>query len=319
MPKKRLEYSALSEQHRAPPARQPGEEEQQIPGHVDERMSAAERQPSPQRHKPYAALVAALEEALRSVKAERSISNDQSSNASSAGFAGSLKEPSQFHGHGPREWLAQLEQYHSLLDVRAIIPQVSFKVGKFCTPGQFLVATVPYPLILGLDSLRGLRTVSDVGSPFFAVAAVSAYSLPDQSQCLMLSAAPSHVQQPTPEAACGGPCISKSPQSLLGSRPCSPNQHKVEEWLATAPQQGVYPNVVQLAVKYKDISLDVFSDGLSSPRAFDTTIATFPNATVPKGGSPCFTQSELSAIRNVLEEYLRKKWIRSSRSPYACS
>ncbi|KAL8271641.1 hypothetical protein Esti_004446 [Eimeria stiedai] len=74
--------------------------------------------------------------------------------------------------------------------------------------------------------------------------------LPDQSQCLMLSAAPSHVQQPIPEAACGGPRISKSPHSLLGSRPCSPNQHKVEAWLATASQQGAHPKVVQLVVKW---------------------------------------------------------------------
>ncbi|KAL8270364.1 hypothetical protein Esti_005688 [Eimeria stiedai] len=39
-----LEYSEVYEQHQAPPARQPREEEQQIPRHVDERMSAAERQ-----------------------------------------------------------------------------------------------------------------------------------------------------------------------------------------------------------------------------------------------------------------------------------
>ncbi|KAL8270363.1 hypothetical protein Esti_005687 [Eimeria stiedai] len=47
------------------------------------------------------------------------------------------------------------------------------------------------------------------------------------------------------------------------------------------------------------------------------TIATVPNATVPKGSSPRFTQPELSAIRNILEEYLRKKWIQSSCSPHA--
>ncbi|KAL8272045.1 hypothetical protein Esti_004032 [Eimeria stiedai] len=76
----RLEYSELSEQHQAPPARQPREEEQQIPGHVDERMSASERQPSPQQDKHPATLLAALKEVLRSVKAQSSTSNDQHSN-----------------------------------------------------------------------------------------------------------------------------------------------------------------------------------------------------------------------------------------------
>ncbi|KAL8273874.1 hypothetical protein Esti_002197 [Eimeria stiedai] len=47
------------------------------------------------------------------------------------------------------------------------------------------------------------------------------------------------------------------------------------------------------------------------------TIATVPNATVPKGGSSHFTQPKFSTIRNTLEEYLRKKWIRSSRSAHA--
>ncbi|KAL8275149.1 hypothetical protein Esti_000899 [Eimeria stiedai] len=112
---RRLEYSGLSTQHQAPPARQPREEVKRIPERVDERMSAAERQPSPQQDKRYATLVAALKEALRGVKTESSTSNDQSSNDSSAGFTGSLKKPRQCHGQGPREWLAQLEQYHLLL------------------------------------------------------------------------------------------------------------------------------------------------------------------------------------------------------------
>ncbi|KAL8270681.1 hypothetical protein Esti_005397 [Eimeria stiedai] len=54
-PERRLEYSELS-------ARQPREHEQRIPRHVDERTSAAERQPSPQQDKHYASLVAALKE-----------------------------------------------------------------------------------------------------------------------------------------------------------------------------------------------------------------------------------------------------------------
>ncbi|KAL8272811.1 hypothetical protein Esti_003250 [Eimeria stiedai] len=141
---------------------------------------------------------------------------------------------------------------------------------------------------------------------------------PDQSQCLMLSAAPSHVQQPTAEAACGGPRISRSPQSLLGRRPCSPNQHKVEEWLAAAPQQVVHPRVVQPVVKYRDLFLDELPDGLPPPRAFDMTIATVPNATVPKCGSPRFTQPELSAIRNVLKDLSPEKV--DSKQPFTlCS
>ncbi|KAL8275113.1 hypothetical protein Esti_000992 [Eimeria stiedai] len=107
---RRLEYSDLSEQHKAPPARQPREEEQQLPGQVDERMSAALRQPSPQQDKHYATLVATLKEALGSVKVESSTSNDQPSNDSSAGFTEFLKKPRQFHGQGPQGWLAQLEQ-----------------------------------------------------------------------------------------------------------------------------------------------------------------------------------------------------------------
>ncbi|KAL8269955.1 hypothetical protein Esti_006113 [Eimeria stiedai] len=59
------EYSELSEQHQGPPATQPLGEEQQIPGRVDERMSAAQRQPSPQQYQHYAPLVPALKEALR--------------------------------------------------------------------------------------------------------------------------------------------------------------------------------------------------------------------------------------------------------------
>ncbi|KAL8273875.1 hypothetical protein Esti_002198 [Eimeria stiedai] len=117
MPERRLEYSDLLMQHRAPPARQPREKEQQIPEGVDERMSAAEGPPSPQQDKHYATLLAALKETLRSVKAESSTSSYQSTNASSAEFTGSLKKSRQFHGQGSREWLAQLEQYQLVIRI----------------------------------------------------------------------------------------------------------------------------------------------------------------------------------------------------------
>ncbi|KAL8273035.1 hypothetical protein Esti_003088 [Eimeria stiedai] len=269
------------------------------------------------------------------------------------------------------------------------LPLLFFKVGNFCTSGRFLVAPVSYPLILGLDWLRGLRAVWDFGhdritvfrgSGCFNLSVVEATasdlqkllgqaetntvraegkaahadlvesldqlgpqasalvrkqpkryknskstaksvpiqgltaaarthcadSLTGQPQCVMLSAAPSPAQQPTLEAACGGPCISKSPHSLLRISHCSPNQHKVEKWLATAQQQGVHPKVVQLVVKYRGLFLDELPDGLPPPRAFDMTIATVPNATVYQ-----------KAAVHVLEGYLRKKWIQTSCSPYA--
>lgn len=47
------------------------------------------------------------------------------------------------------------------------------------------------------------------------------------------------------------------------------------------------------------------------------TIVTVPNATVPKGGTPRCTPAELEALRNILQQYLRKKWIQRSVSPYA--
>ncbi|KAL8272044.1 hypothetical protein Esti_004031 [Eimeria stiedai] len=94
------------------------------------------------------------------------------------------------------------------------------------------------------------------------------------------SAAPSRVQQPTPGVACGGRRISKSPRPLLGSRPCSPNLHKAEEQLATVPQQGVHPKMLQLVVEYRDLFLDESPDDVHPPRAFHMTIATIPNATV---------------------------------------
>ncbi|KAL8273462.1 hypothetical protein Esti_002528 [Eimeria stiedai] len=47
------------------------------------------------------------------------------------------------------------------LDVPAIIPKVSFKVGNLCTSGRLLVAPVRYSLLLGVDWLRELRAVWD--------------------------------------------------------------------------------------------------------------------------------------------------------------
>ncbi|KAL8269407.1 hypothetical protein Esti_006645 [Eimeria stiedai] len=66
--KRRLEFSDLSMQRQAPTAKEPCEEEQQILGRVDERMSVAERQPSPQQDKHYATLVAGVKEALRTIR-----------------------------------------------------------------------------------------------------------------------------------------------------------------------------------------------------------------------------------------------------------
>ncbi|KAL8272526.1 hypothetical protein Esti_003525 [Eimeria stiedai] len=73
---------------------------------------------------------------------------------------------------------------------------------------------------------------------------------------------------PTPEAACGGPRISKSPQSLLGSRPCSPNQHKVEECrspyaasVMIVPKKGDPPGSPgsRLVVNYRPLNAATFA------------------------------------------------------------
>ncbi|KAL8273025.1 hypothetical protein Esti_003078 [Eimeria stiedai] len=513
---RRLECSELSEQHQAPPARQPRKKEQQIPGHVDGRMSAAERQPSPQQGKHYATLVAALREALRtksehgvdsnccllmrasntssqdkcalydashqivnshlgrsqpgtaasqqiqqcaadpkkqSRSAETSPSdaehskdcrpeltvNQQANHASRSIIASAIhselmnpqqanaqlnavatncssaqspldqavhvklsqqtvRQPSEslpmwwrhVHQNVPLVFLAQVPHEariarlrvnlmrqdilalldtsatHSFvsprlvdeiqlqtkppqectystvasgeqLDVPATIPKVSFKVGNCCTSGRFFVAPVPYPLILGLDWLRGLRAVWGFGHDRISVLcgsgrfnlSVAEVTASDSQEGLgqakvdtvraegkaahadlvasLYQLGPRASALPTPEEASGSPRIRKSLQSLLGSRPCSPNQHKVEKWLATAQQQGVHPKVVQLVVKYRGLFLNELPDGLRLPRAFHMTIATIPNATVPKGSSPRFTQPELSAIRSVLEEYLHNK------------
>ncbi|KAL8442273.1 hypothetical protein Emed_007349 [Eimeria media] len=275
------------------------------------------------------------------------------------------------------------------LEVPALIPKVSFKVGNFGTSGRFLVAPVPYPIILGLDWLCSLSAVVDLGhgrvtvfrgsgcfnlsvvkvtaddlqerlgqtesdtvreegkaahadlldsvnqlgpqasalvrkqpkryknfkskakrvpiDELVAAARTAGADLPtEQPDCSLLAAAPLHVQQPVTDAADEGIRTSESSQSLPGSTRASHKQHKVAEWLASAPQQGVHPQVVQLVDKYRDLFLDELPDGLPPPRAFDMTIVTVPNATVPKG-----------AIRAILQEYLRKKWIQSSRSPYA--
>ena len=47
------------------------------------------------------------------------------------------------------------------------------------------------------------------------------------------------------------------------------------------------------------------------------TIITVPGATVPKGGTPRCTPAEIEALRGILQQYLRKKWIQRSSSPYA--
>ncbi|KAL8442332.1 hypothetical protein Emed_007346 [Eimeria media] len=49
------------------------------------------------------------------------------------------------------------------LDLPAIIPKVPFRVGNFCTYGRFLVAPLPYPIILVLDWLRELSALWDFG------------------------------------------------------------------------------------------------------------------------------------------------------------
>ncbi|KAL8451781.1 hypothetical protein Emed_001772 [Eimeria media] len=151
-----------------------------------------------------------------------------------------------------------------------------------------------------------------------AAARTAGADLPiEQPDCSLIAAAPLHVQQPVADTADEGTRTSESSQSLPGSTRASHKQHKVEELLASAPQQGVHPQVVQLVDKYRDLFLDALPDGLPPQRAFDMTIVTVRNATVPKGGTPRFTQPEVSAIRTILQEYLRKKWIQSSRSPYA--
>ncbi|KAL8442939.1 hypothetical protein Emed_007033 [Eimeria media] len=79
------------------------------------RISGTQQQPSQQHDQHYATLVAAMEEALQSVKAESNTSNAQCGNARSAFFTECLMQPPPFHGQRPREWLAKLKRYHSLV------------------------------------------------------------------------------------------------------------------------------------------------------------------------------------------------------------
>ncbi|KAL8441503.1 hypothetical protein Emag_007111 [Eimeria magna] len=117
MPETRLEPSELSLQHQARLALQPPAVEQQISGGGKGMMSVTQQQPLQQHDQHYATLVAALKEALQSVRAESSTSNDQCSNARLAGFTESLMRPPPFRGQRPREWLTKLKRYHSLVGI----------------------------------------------------------------------------------------------------------------------------------------------------------------------------------------------------------
>ena len=92
---------------------------------------------------------------------------------------------------------------------------------------------------------------------------------------------------------------------------------KVETWLGEAKKEGRDPRVVSIIERHKALFPDELPDGLPPQREIDMTIITVPGATVPKGGTPRCTPQEIEALRQILQTYLRKKWIQRSSSPYA--
>ncbi|KAL8428013.1 hypothetical protein ACSSS7_007437 [Eimeria intestinalis] len=115
MPETRPEYSELYLQHQGSVPMQPPGVEQQVLGRAEGRISGTQQQPSQQHDQHYATLESALKEELQNLKAESSTSNGQCGNARSAVFTESLMRPPPFHGQRPREWLAKLKRYHSLV------------------------------------------------------------------------------------------------------------------------------------------------------------------------------------------------------------
>ena len=80
----------------------------------------------------------------------------------------------------------------------------------------------------------------------------------------------------------------------------------MDEWLCDAESSSINPDLVNVIRQYRDLFVDKLSDGLSPPRVLEMTSFTVPDAIVPRGGTPRFTQPEAEVIRNTLQVYLRK-------------
>lgn len=286
------------------------------------------------------------------------------------------------------------------LDVQEEISQLNFRVGSMCTSARFLVAPVPYPVILGADWLQSLRAVWDFGSGLLRVQkknyhfelrliqltttdlmdrltapqvdeerrqARGAHAqlvesvtrlgpqaaslvrkqpkryknfktkfkrvpikelielakkngedpLADPTICLMLVADPEGQGPTRSDMGFSGTRRDLDFPDPLETQGSVSNHQKVDEWLREAEANRTNSELVSLIREYRDLFVDELPDGLPPPRVLDMTIVTVPDATVPKGGTPRFTQPEVEVIRNTLQQYLRKRWIQRSVSPYA--
>ena len=138
----------------------------------------------------------------------------------------------------------------------------------------------------------------------------------DQPQCLLLAAAMRSEEPTSPIVVPANPTRAYELQSLQTSR-IGPTYTKVDSWLEDSTANQVNPSVLSLVRKFRTLFPDELPDGLPPPRALDMTIVLVPGATVPKGGTPRCTPAEIEALRTILQQYLRKKWIQRSNSPYA--
>ena len=139
----------------------------------------------------------------------------------------------------------------------------------------------------------------------------------DPSRCLVLVALGPEGQRTKEELDYGKTVSQIVPRLTQHEEELKLTHNKLEEWLSTAQERKVRSTVVSLVAKYRALFPDELPDGLPPPRILDMTSVTVPGAIVPKGGTPRCTPQEIETLRGCLQQYLQKRWIQRSVSPYA--
>ena len=288
------------------------------------------------------------------------------------------------------------------MTVQEELSKLVFRIGSFYTAAKFLVAPVPFPIILGADWLQRSGAICDFGNGKLVVSKKgSRFELPlvpispedlksklnnpliddarrqargahdqlvksvtqmgpgaaalvrkqpkryknfktkvkrvpikelmelakqnsedpqaDPASCFMLLAQSKEPDpMPSPSDSADIPLADTTPLCTDSSL-CSSTHTKVDAWLEEATTLGTNKAVICLIRHHRRLFVDELPDGLPPPRILDMTILLVPGATVPKGGTPRFTPPEMTVVRATLEQYLRKKWIQRTDSPFAAA